>query len=276
MSAIGSPGSTSAAGTGQTLPAAADRVTEVKRILKIHHVSPITWHLTLNNHSSTRPKKYGNRLCRSLQDHKTWKELVPGSASLGYECTVRLPHSFAAGDGIETVAKGEGTTKNLASEDACHTTMAMLLMDSPGEVVLRSKHWNVTPQELLDLIHGVRFLELQPLAEHARPGAHDQGVLGDGMTPGDRDHAVEQIIRRCLESHGGEFDPSKIKHKCVAEYRGEDKMFSQLNRLLHPGQLAAFIDAHPEFTRRSKGSKGMVIMWANAPGPASAATSKWN
>ncbi len=136
---------TVAAGTGQALPAAADCVPEVRRILKIHHVSHIAWNLTLNNHSSTRPKEYGSSLCRSLGDHKTWRRLGPGSASPGYECTVRLPHTFAAGDGIETVAKGEGATKNDASEDACHTALAKLLIANPGEVVLRSKHWNVTP-----------------------------------------------------------------------------------------------------------------------------------
>ena len=82
-----------------------------KAILGEHHVSTVTWHLTLNNHSSTRPKAHGGHLVRSLTDHKTWTDRGPGSASPRYECTLRLPNSFRPGDGVSLIAVGKERRK---------------------------------------------------------------------------------------------------------------------------------------------------------------------
>ena len=65
------------------------------------HTSSITRHLTLNNTIRSRPKD---------RRAKRFTPLGPGSASSGWQCILRLPHSFAS-----------GTTRDEASEDACCT-----------------------------------------------------------------------------------------------------------------------------------------------------------
>ena len=126
-----------------------------KAILGEHHVSTVTWHLTLNNHSSTRPKIHGGKLVRSLTDHKTWTDRGPGSANPRCECTLRLPNSFRPGDGVSLIAVGKGATRDLASEDACHAAMTSLLLTDPSQVVLRGRHWQCSTRELLALLRDV-------------------------------------------------------------------------------------------------------------------------
>jgi len=122
----------------------------VKAYIMEQHTSSITWHLTLNNTISTRPKDHGGPVVPSVSRAKTFTPLGPGSASSGWQCVLRLPHSFASGDGRELVSVGCGTTCDEAFEDACCTAMAKLFRADPSNIVLRPKHWIIPVAAVVD------------------------------------------------------------------------------------------------------------------------------
>ena len=141
----------------------------IKAYISENHNRGVTWHLTLNNTMSTRPKNYGGPVVPSITVAKTFVALGSSSANPLWQCTLRLPHSFAAGDGRELAATGSATTRKAADEDACCAAMAKLLMKDPGNVVLRPKHWLVSPTVLLKGLamitnHGGDVVMHQPLA----------------------------------------------------------------------------------------------------------------
>jgi len=96
-------------------------IAAVKACIMEQHTSSITRHLTLNNTIRSRPKDRGGPVVPSVCRAKTFTPLGPGSASSGWQCILRLPHSFASGVGRELVSVGCGTTRDEASEDACCT-----------------------------------------------------------------------------------------------------------------------------------------------------------
>ena len=50
---------------------------------------------------------------------------------------------------------------------------------------------------------------------------------------------VADILRDCLRTHNGSFDPSQISHKTMGLSAGDERTYKRLNRLLQPGQLRA-------------------------------------
>ena len=66
----------------QSLTARSAAVEAVKAYIGAQHQQYISWLLTLNNHTSTRPKKYGGPTISTLSEVKTFEEAGPGSASL--------------------------------------------------------------------------------------------------------------------------------------------------------------------------------------------------
>ena len=70
-----------------------------KAFLKEHHVATTSWHHVLNNMTSTRPNAHGGKVVHSLTDHKQFEAQGASSATPMIRCTIRLPNSFAAGDG---------------------------------------------------------------------------------------------------------------------------------------------------------------------------------
>ena len=89
---------------------------------------------------------------------------------------------------------------------------------------------------------------------------------------------VTDIIKQCLNAHGGSFDFAQIKQKNVRLSPSDERMYARLYQLLQPGQLREFVDGHPEFEWNQKEPRGMVVTWADAaasaasaPGSASAA-----
>ena len=70
---------------------------------------------------------------------------------------------------------------------------------------------------------------------------------------------VTDIIKQCLNAHGGSFDPSQIRHKNLGLLPSDVRMYSRLNKLLQPGQLREFVDGHPEFEWHQNGPRGMVV-----------------
>ena len=136
------PGSASAAAVPSSASPSAsfeNLVPEAEEYLESCHKG--RWHITLNNHASTRPKQYGGPLVTAVTQRKTFTP--PGTASSAWRCVLDLPNSFEPGDGLRLVIEGEGATKEAASEQACRLAFTRLLMERPGLVVLRPVYWKV-------------------------------------------------------------------------------------------------------------------------------------
>jgi hypothetical protein len=175
-------------------------------------------------------------------------------------CTIRLPNSFAAGDGKVLEITGLGKTQENASEDACCGAMVLLLCAEPTNVVLRHAHWSISTSELLAQFmqrFGQPLLGIphQPLAVHNSRASPTVTIDMD-----DQKKTIEEFLRKCLQTHGGEFDPSKISSKRY----GSSTPWMVLDSLLNKGDLRSFVEQHPEFTYRAHGPKGMIITWADA------------
>ena len=76
-----------------------------------------SWHTTLDDHASTRPKCHGGPLVTSVTQCKTFGKLAPGSASVERRCFLDLPNSFAPNDGRRLQTMGRGASNNEASEN---------------------------------------------------------------------------------------------------------------------------------------------------------------
>ena len=106
------------------LPApVSDRASQVEMAMDYiqqYHVTGISWHTTLNNHASTRPKASGGKLVDSLTECKAFEQ-SPGSApvsdSATWRCRLVLPNSFVRGDGRVLHATGEGGTGFTSKEE---------------------------------------------------------------------------------------------------------------------------------------------------------------
>ena len=75
-----------------------------------YHVPGVSWHMSLNNHASTRPKAHGGKLVHSTTACNKFEQSpgnAPGSTSASWRCSLDLPNSFAPGDGRVLHAVGE-------------------------------------------------------------------------------------------------------------------------------------------------------------------------
>ena len=244
----------------------------VQEYIAWHHAKHITWHFTLNNHMSTRPKEYGGPLVHSVTKCKTYTQVEPGVASSPWRCDLDLPNSFAPDDGLRLEVSGQASTKEAAAEINCHLAMALLLNANPSQVVLRPKHWNISIDAL---VAGLPQPDAVPqaLPVHACGANRNNDGADAPLSPADVESQVSDLIQRCLNAHGGSFDPSHINNKAVGIGPGEEKVHSVLNRLLRPGKLREFIDRHPDFQWCRSEPKGMRIAWAAGVAPSFASAS---
>ena len=249
------------------------RVGAVEEYLAKHHLG--SWHTTLNNHASTRPKMYGGPLVPAVSQCKTFEHIAPGSASAAapgsasaaWRCSLDLPNSFTPTDGRRLQTEGYATTKDEASELACRRAVALLLMMEPSQVILRPAHWRISPSALLE---GLPFTHTvhQALPVHVAPRSLQAGVEAGRLTAAEVNDRVAALLRWCLTAHGGSFDPSRISRAALRQQLGEEAVYSQLNKLLLPGGLRPFVESHPEFSWTTHGQKGMLITWALGAEPA--------
>ena len=247
---------------------------QAKAFLKAHHVKSITWHHVLNNTTSTRPKAHGGKVVRSVTDHKHFEAQGAGSATPMIRCTLRLPNSFAPDDGKVLEVTGVGTTRDDASEDACCGAMVQLFCAEPTNVVLRPAHWTIPIAMLL-----TQFLEIfgqtqpgtshQPLAVHRHHAAPTDKIDMDDQ----KKQAIEEVLRRCLNTHDGAFDPSRISRKRYGLEHHDEAPWLILDSLLNKEDLRTFVAQHPEFAYRADGPNGMIITWATHHAPDTASTS---
>ena len=180
---------------------------QVEEYLESRHIN--SWHHTLNNHSSTRPKEYGGKLFPSLTECKTFTP--PGSASSVWRCVLDLPNSFEPGDGLRVVTEGEADTKDAASDKACRCTFSRLLIDNPEKVVLRPTHWNVSVDELMAHISTLLMESHQALPVHvdARRAQLESEAASERYTDTQAvwERNVADVLRDSLRRHGGSFRP---------------------------------------------------------------------
>ncbi|CAK0861983.1 unnamed protein product, partial [Prorocentrum cordatum] len=209
----------------------------VEAYLLEHHVRSISWHVVLNSHASTRPKPYGGPVVPSIKACKNYQSHAPGNANADWRCTLHMPNSFAAGDGRRLVTYGDGSTSDEASEVACLRAVASLVSISPSEFLFRPAHWDIPLDDLVAGLSGV--------------GTGHPALPASGL---DADARVVDLVRRCLQAHGGEFGPSAISHKKMGRQPGDERVYAEFNKLLQPGGLELFIQHHPEFDSKPNGA----------------------
>ena len=167
-----------------------------------------SWHLTLNNHASTRPKSYGGTTVPSVSACKTFTP--PGSASASWQCVLDLPNSFTKDDGIRLRVSSEAPTKTEADAHACRLAFTHILMESPGQVVLRPAHWNVSIEDLLGNMPGsVPPHQALPVHANAKRTPMDGESATERLSdpPCTATLWLEELLLKTLACHGGEFDP---------------------------------------------------------------------
>ena len=257
---------------GQSLTADEESLAEMIQYIHQRHVDPkiVSWHFTLNNHSSTRPDGYGGKVVESVGKCKATRRLAPGK----WQCVISMPNSFLPGDGWGLEAVGEGKTEKEADEAACEAAIALLLLRNPSQVVLRPKHWTVPIDELVrDLpAPSVGAGDMrQALPVHVRTKSEHAGDVGAAMTPEDRDSAVEKVLSDILIAHGGTFNPAHIQHWRLVEQglapSGARKAYETLDRLLPPAGLRPFIQRRSAFVYKDVDG-GMEISWSPGHAPA--------
>jgi hypothetical protein len=126
----------------------------------------------------------------------------------------------------------------------------------------------------VNAVNALLHAEGQALPVHQRT-ARQNGLEGDAMGFAARDVAVADLLRMCLRTHGGEFDPARISRDLLRpemvnqglDMATQPRMFQRLDALLHPGQLRPWIEQHPDFQWKPHGAKGMRVTWAE-PAPA--------
>ena len=120
-----------------------DHPLALEALLIMHHKDGISWHVVLNNHSSTKPQNEGGPMFRSLKDVKDY-----GYVGGLWRCRINMPCSFQAGDGLLFGNEGYAQTKKGASEHACLRALAHILTAGHTRVRLMPKHWEIPIEEL--------------------------------------------------------------------------------------------------------------------------------
>ena len=133
-------------------------------------------------------------------------------------------------------------------------------LHTANEFVLRPGHWKVNLQDLLAAMPGL-VRGHQALPVHVPSRLLDANSAREqGLSPEEIDEKVAEILRQCLDTHSGQFDPSWISHKKSGLKPDDERLYSRsrLNKLLAPGQLKSFVNKHPEFTCTTRPSQVIV------------------
>ena len=109
---------------------------DVEAYLEQHRVPHISWHIRLNNHSSTRPQEYGGKVVPSITRCKTFTQMGSGN----WRCDLDMANSFAPGDGIRLQEVAEASSRSEAGKVVWRKALARVLLAYPSQVVLRPGH----------------------------------------------------------------------------------------------------------------------------------------
>ena len=203
------------------------RLAAVQRVLQEAKHTNISWHTILNNHATC---------CRG---------------------------GFARLAAVQRVLQAATHTNNEAAENVCLAVLARLFAGGLSNVVLCPEHWNVP----IEVLHGFlrRIVDPsatthQPLAVHQRGDVPGPTGRPTELIPANLERAAE-LVRVCLRSHGGSFNPQEINHKLIEQTAGpQKKVFAQLAELLPKGTFKNFVAQHPDFDIDDDG-KRWCIKW---------------
>ena len=203
------------------------RLAAVQRVLQEAKHTNISWHTILNNHATCRRG------------------------------------GFARLAAVQRVLQEATHTNNEAAENVCLAVLARLFAGGLSNVVLCPEHWNVP----IEVLHGFlrRIVDPsatthQPLAVHQRGDVPGPTGRPTELIPANLERAAE-LVRVCLRSHGGSFNPQEINHKLIEQTAGpQKKVFAQLAELLPKGTFKNFVAQHPDFDIDDDG-KRWCIKW---------------
>ena len=167
------------------------------------HSEGISWHLVLNNHTSTKPQSLGGKMFHSLTELKQFERLDGGL----WRCRICMPCSFQHGDGIVCDVEAIAPAKQQAGERACFHALVRILSRNAAAVRLMSKHWNIPVNELLERINQVLHGEHQPLPVNRsfypppQASAYASSSLQRAPAPGSAAPAPwsEEVVERVAE-----------------------------------------------------------------------------
>jgi len=262
----------------------------VKGFLQSQKAADVSWHTVLNNTTTTRPKSRGGPVVSALTKLKHF-DMIPagteGFVTPMHRCVLLLPHSFTAFDDKKVEAIGYGQNAKEASEAACCDALVKLLCAEPYNVVLHRTHWNLPTNALQDEVNRLTN-EHQPLVappprELGEATIHTEHIVehqplvvppSRPLEEASRLSLVGQVVRRCLETHDGKFDPARISSRRYDAQSNEAAPWKVLETALKKGELRGFIEEHPDFQWIPNGPKGMLITWATRREPAAGADHK--
>ena len=78
-------------------------IATVENYIAVHQSPAVTWHITLNNTCSTRPRRSGGPTVRSVTDCKVFNQARDGT----WICCLVLPNSFTPDDRLQVVGEGQ-------------------------------------------------------------------------------------------------------------------------------------------------------------------------
>ena len=174
-----------------------------------------------------------------MTNYKTFLHAERGSASAAWRCSLDLPHSFTPCDGRRLEVTGYGKTNKEASEVVCRRAMAVLLMTSPGDVVLRPPHWWISPSSLVKGLPGTDTAHqaLQSLRRRRQRKEYDRQRHGP---PGDRDLTLYFSEINGETCAGPWHFPPNLRIKTIQQ-RLEDETFSSRCFDKHTEERLAFV-----------------------------------
>ena len=165
---------------------------------------------------------------------------------------------------VQRVLQEATHTNNEAAENVCLAVLARLFAGGLSNVALRPEHWNVPIEVLHDFLRRIvvdpSATTHQPLAVHQRGDVPGPTGRPTELIPANLERAAE-LVRVCLRSHGGSFNPQEINHKLIEQTAGpQKKVFAQLAELLPKGTFKNFVAQHPDFDIDDDG-KRWCIKW---------------
>jgi len=177
-------------------------------LLATHHSGVASWHLVLNNTSSTKPKVQGGPIFDSLKKVKrSWRE------NGVYHCRIDMPCTFEPNDGLPFSVEGyDAEKKKAASQHACFRAIAHMLAADQRKVRLMDCHWNISITDLRKRITDV--LHQFPAAASSSFDQFPAAASSDIMLP--KPLAVEPPSEQCLSHEPGLLSSDRLPETSAA------------------------------------------------------------
>jgi hypothetical protein len=119
----------------------------LEELLATHHSGVASWHLVLNNTSSTMPKVHGGPFFETLKKVKSyWRD------NGFHYCRIDMPCTFEPDDSLLfSVESDKMETRKAANQHACFRTVAHMLAADQWQVRLVECHWHISLNDLHEI-----------------------------------------------------------------------------------------------------------------------------